>query len=130
MPVLADLETGLLRYATASYIAERPTTISLKRRIKVTKPGGGHDKPTIDLVAQTFRLINQTATDGITYSANDDGAARRQSYILVGAYDADVHEDDTWVEDGIEYHVDGILPNNGFETRASVTAFAEEPTHG
>jgi hypothetical protein len=130
MPVLADMETGLLRYATASYIAERPTTIILQRKIKVAKPGGGHDKVDSPLPAQVFRLINQTSTDGLAYSANDDGAARRQNYILVGAYDADVREDDTWIEGAIEYHVDGVLPNNGYETRASVTAFAEEPIHG
>jgi hypothetical protein len=86
------------------------------------------------LSPQIFRLINQTVGNGVS-TASDGGQVRTDDYILVGSHDADVEPDDSWEEiapDGslIQYRVDGLLPNNGYEIRASVTAFAKEPQHG
>jgi hypothetical protein len=130
MAALTDIRNGLLRYSTTAFIDEHSVLISLNRKIKVTKPGGGHDKVDITIPPQKFRLINQSASDGLTYSANDDGAARKLGYIMVGAYDADVQIDDTWSEGEEQFHVDGLIANNEYETRAVVTGFAKVPLHG
>jgi hypothetical protein len=130
MTASTDTRLGLARYTTNAFIAEDPITVALNRKLSVRQDDGGHIKQPTTLPSQTFRLINQTATAGPTYSGTDGGATRQFSYVLVGAWDADIQFDDTWTEGDIQYHVDGIEPNNGFETRANVTAFAMEPLHG
>jgi hypothetical protein len=130
MPVLTNIRNGLNRYTTQSYIADDPVSIVLERKVRVPKPGGGHDMIPHALDAQVFRMVSQTATDGQETSANDGGEVHKFTYIIVGAWDADVAEDDTWSEGNVQYHVDGVEPNNGYETRAYVTAFAQEPIHG
>lgn len=129
MSVLTDMRVGYLRLTTQVFIADDPTSIQLKRQIKVPKPGGGHDFPKTTLPAQVFRFINQDITSGFA-SGLDDGMARRYSYVLVGAHDADVDINDTWEVDGAQYKIDSMIPNNGWETRCYVTAFALEPEHG
>lgn len=60
---------------------------------------------------------------------------RRFGYQLVGAWDAIVAIGDSW-DDTLDdntvnhYHVDSIEPSDGYEVRANVTAFAQEPKHG
>lgn len=130
MPVLTDLKNGLLRYTTQSYIAENPTSIVLNRKVRVAKPGGGHDMVPHTIAPQVFRIVNQTATAGQETSPNDGGEVDKYTYILVGLWDADIVKNDTWTEGDIQYRVEGLEPNNGYETRAYVSAFAKEPIHG
>lgn len=129
MSVLTDTRLSYLRLTTKQYISDDPTVIELQRQTKVVKPGGGHDYPKIPVDAQVFRFINQDITSGVSYGV-DDGAARRFTYVLVGKYNADVQINDTWTANSIQYKVDAIIPNNGWETRAYVTAFALDPEHG
>lgn len=135
MSVLTDIRHNLLRYTTNAYIADESVTVILQRKSLIAKPGGGHDKVPVALPPQTFRLINQTVSNGVSSSGSDGGQVRTDTYIIVASYNADIELDDSWEEtapDGslIQYRVDGLLPNNGYETRASVTAFAKEPQHG
>ena len=112
------------------HILDDPTSIILGRTIAVAMPSGGHDYPKIDVPAQNFRLVNQTSDDGLTHSPSDDGEVRKFFYTMIGEWDADVEINDVWEIDDIQYSVDGFMPNNEFETRATVTAFAKEPRHG
>lgn len=130
MGALTDVRNGLLRYATQAFINENSVEVILNRKIFVEKPGGGRDKASITLQPQIFRLINQTSSGGSATSSNDGGQVHRYEYVMVGLYDADIEVDDTWTEGEAKYHVNGILPNNGWETRVSVTAFSSEPIHG
>ena len=129
MSVLTDTRDRYLRYTTKKFIEDDPQTITLKRQHKVKKPGGGHDFPKLPIAPQTFRFINQDITSGLA-GGLDDGIARRFSYVLVGAHDADVDINDTFDLNDIPYKVMSIIPNNGWETRAYVLAFADEPEHG
>lgn len=130
MPVLIDTRLAYLRYTTKMYIRDDPTSIILGRTVKVAMPGGGHDYPKVSLPAQIFRLVNQTNYDGLERSFNDDGEARKFIYTMLGEWNADVQINDVWEVSGVQYSVEGMLPNNEFETRATVTAFAKEPRHG
>ena len=135
MSVQTDIMIPLLTYTTKWWINDTatiagPISISLKRKVTVDKPGGGRDFTTVTLPSQTFRLINQTVSDGIDHSSNDDGMARRDGYVLVGMPDADIQFDDTWEDETGQYKIDGIIPNLGYESRASVTAFTTEPSYG
>ena len=129
MSVLTDTRLAYERLTTDAFIQDDPSSIVLKRQTKVAKPGGGHDFPKVDLAPQTFRYVNQGTGSGIGTGVGD-GMARSFEYIMVGRYDADVNLHDTWVENGIQYEVDSIIPNNGYETRFHVTGFATEPEHG
>ncbi len=129
MPVLSNIKLGLLRYNTKIYIMEDPTWIIFQRKTKVRKAGGGHDKVPMPIPAQVFRFINQGTGPGVQVTGEGDDV-RRAPYVLLGLYNADVDVDDSWVDGDIQYRVDGVVPNNNYETRIHVTAFAKEPTHG
>ena len=134
-PIFTGIATGLLRYTTDFYIGQTATiagnvNIILQRRVAVEKPGGGSDFTTMAIPMQQFRLTNQTIQNGINYSANDDQMARRDLYILIGKWDADIQINDWWNDTSGQWKVDGLLPNNGFEVRAAVTAFTVDPQYG
>lgn len=134
-PIFTGIATGLLRYTTNWYISQTATiagniSIQLQRKVAVPKPGGGSDFDTIGIPPQTFRLTNQTIQNGIDYSSNDDGMARRDLYMLIGQWDADIQINDWWTDATGQWRVDGLLPNNGFETRAVCTAFTTDPQYG
>jgi hypothetical protein len=134
-PILKGIMNGLLRYTTDWFIRDTatiagPVNIALQRQVAVDKPGGGRDFNTVTIPSQVFRLTNQTITSGIVTSTNDDGTARRDEYVLVGSWDADIQANDTWVDDTGQWKVNGLLPNTGYETRASVTAFTSDPDYG
>jgi hypothetical protein len=134
-PIQQTIILPLMRYTTDWFIKDcatiaGPINIALQRQISVAKPGGGHDFQIVTLPPQTFRLVNQTISDGINYSSNDDGMARRDNYVLIGSYDADIQANDTWQDSAGQYKVDGLLPSMGYEIRAAVTAFTTEPDYG
>jgi hypothetical protein len=134
-PILKGIMTGLLRYTTRWFIIDTatiagPVNIALRRQVAVDKPGGGRDFTTVTIPSQVFRLTNQTTSDGLGYSSNDDGQVRSDNYVLIGAYDADVQENDTWQDKTGQWKVMGLQPNNGYETRANVIAFTTDPDYG
>jgi hypothetical protein len=135
-PILKGIMNGLLRYTTNWFILDcatiaGPVNIQLQRRVPVDKPGGGHDFTTVGIPMQTFRLVNQTISDGTLNSPNDDGLVRRDAYVLIGAWDADIQPLDWWEEaSGAQWRVDGLLPNMGYESRAAVSAFSSDPQYG
>lgn len=130
MPALIDTRLAYLRYTTKQYILDEPVPVIIRRQVKMAVPGGGHDYPTIALPVQIFRVINQTNNDGIEFSGNDEGEARKFIYIFVGEWDADIQPNDSWSEGLTQYSVDGIIPANDYEVRAVVTAFTKAPDHG
>jgi hypothetical protein len=134
-PILKGIMLPLLRYTTNWFISETatiggPVNIQLQRQVAVDKPGGGRDFTTIGIPSQVFRLTNQTTSDGIGHSGNDDGMVRTDSYVLIGAHDADIQMNDTWTDKTGQWKVLGLEPNTGYETRANVIAFTTDPSYG
>lgn len=129
MSAVIDARLAYLRYTTKNYIKDDPTDVILNRQTPVEQSGGGHKFPKTSLLPQTFRFIDQDITSGISYGS-DDGIARRFTYVMVGLHDADIDINDTWTVGEISYKVESLVPNNGWESRAYVTAFAKEPVHG
>jgi hypothetical protein len=134
-PILKSVMLPLMRYTTDWFIRDTatiagPVNITLQRQVAVDKPGGGQDFTTIGIPSQVFRLINQTIGDGIQDSPNDDGRSRRDEYIIVGSWDADIQPNDTWTDNVGQWKVNGLLPNMGYESRASVTLFSSDPDYG
>lgn len=129
MSALIDTRLAYLRYTTKKYIEDDPTTVTLFRQTVVDGDDGGHDFPKLARPVQVFRFINQDVTSGIAYGS-DDGVARRFTYVMVGLHDADVDINDTWSDGQKQYKVESLIPNNGWESRAYVNAFAIEPVMG
>lgn len=133
MATTASAQQGLdlLRASTIAFIADDPTTISLipSRGTSVEKPGGGYDyMPGTVRAEQEFKVISQSASDGI---AESDGAqARSFDFIIVGQYDAAIEIGDRWTDGNNWYEVMGILPENGYERKASVKSLGAEPNYG
>jgi hypothetical protein len=65
----------------------------------------------------------------MVYSQSDD-VARRFTYVMLGKYDADIEINDTWSEGTKQYKIESIIPNNGWESRAYVTCYTDEPDKG
>lgn len=134
-PILKSIMLPLMRYTTDWFVRDTatiagPVNITLQRQVAVDKPGGGRDFTTVGIPSQVFRLTNQTISDGMANSPNDDGTARRDEYVLVGSWDADIQPNDTWTDGTAQWRVNGLLPNLGYECRASVTAFTSDPDYG
>ena len=134
-PILKGIMTGLLRYTTNWFIEDcatiaGPVNIQLQRRVPVDKPGGGRDFGVVGIPMQTFRLTNQTISDGVEYSSNDDGMSRKEAYILIGQWDADIQANDWWEDETGQWKVLGLFPNMGYETRATVEVFSANPSYG
>jgi hypothetical protein len=134
-PILKSIMLPLLRHTTDWFIRDTatiagPVNIALKRQVSVDKPGGGRDFTTLNIPSQVFRLTNQTTSSGINYSSNDDGMVRTDQYVLIGKHDADVKMDDTWTDKTGQWKVMGLVPHNGYETRAVVTAYTTDPDYG
>lgn len=122
----------LLTASTAAFIADDPVDIVLTagKGIAVETPSGGYDytdsgeKPT-----QTFKLIN-TSGDSNNTSDSDGRSSVKFQYMLIGMPDADVEVGDWWVDGPNRYTVTGILHRNGYEVKATVEAFGDEPNYG
>jgi hypothetical protein len=130
---LEDIKLNEMRWNTQEFIKRDPTVVTLipTRGAPIAKPGGGHDFGTpVPKPEQVFRLISQSNFDGVELSPNDDGTSRKFGYLVVGAYDADISIGDTWDEGDRHYHIDSISVYNGYEVRATATAFASDPIHG
>lgn len=129
MSGLTDVRLAYLRYTTKNYIKDNPTDVVLKRQVPTEASGGGHTFPKVPIASQTFRFIDHDITSGIFYGS-DDGIARRFTYVMIGPYDADIDINDTWTVGEISYKIESLMPNNGWESRAYVTAYAKEPVMG
>lgn len=138
-----SIELNELRFTTACYIWQNPTMIALTPSgsidgAKVQQPSGGYDyTPTTPRPTQAFRLLarDANARGGSVRSHNDDGKTLQYKYTLIGFWDAVVEYKDSWDDtapDGtpIHYHVDAVMPYNGYEVVALVTSFARLPQHG
>lgn len=101
-----------------------PVALLPSKGVKIAKPGGGHDYgDPIPRLAQTFSVAKTNAFDGIEFSPNDEGEARKRAYILTGMWNAEIAIGDTWEDDEAEYKVDTVDQSSGFKTQAGVTGF-------
>lgn len=122
-----DITMQTLRASTNWFIATDSVTIALTPRVRTPKPGGAADW--IDgpvRVPQKFMLIAEPAFGGIVESG--DGRQRQYNYVLVGEWDAAIEPGDWWVDSsGQHWEVIGMIPYNGYETKAGVHSIGKHP---
>lgn len=121
------LELTALRAQTKAFILAAPNTISLVPTFKAMQDSGGYR--VVDgfpRQPQTFKLIATSSSERPTEAGPDTGVVRMHDYILLGEWDAEVRPGDHWTDqNNIRYEVIALVPYNGYETRAEVTASGE-----
>lgn len=120
------------RSNTAAFIAADPISIALIPAVQTTLPSGGTklDYGTPQ-TAQTFRLIPMSHTERPTRAANatgsETGVVRKHDFTLLGKWDAVWEKGDSWVDaEGKRWVIDSLVPDNGYQRKAMVTAFRQE----
>lgn len=127
----AQLGVNLMTVSTAAFIANDPVSIALTpgRGTAVETVTGGYDYANgTQRAVQKFKLINSS---GDSNSANGDGLeAVKFQYILIGMPNSVVAVGDWWIDGPNRYVVTGILHRNGYEVKATVEAYGQEPNYG
>jgi hypothetical protein len=127
-------EMKIQRRNTRAFILADPVQIALIPRTKTRLASGGTgmvDGPARPL--QLFRLIPVSHTerprDATTTAASaGTGKQHRNDFTLLGEFDAMVAEDDYWQDEmGEKWIVDSIVPFNGYEVKAMISAFGKRP---
>ena len=117
---------------TALFIESDPIAIAL-----IPRKGAQTDSGAVTLVdqeprtTQVMKLIHQAGTlGGKTFTT--DGTGRREEFVLLAEYDAEIGLNDYWYDEATEqyWEVVGFKPFNGYEKRAIVNAYALELNYG
>lgn len=113
------------RVATQLFIESDPSVIAFTPSERVRSQNGsykviqGEPKP-----PQTVKVIFQEARGEAERTS--DGQVRKHDVVIVGEYDADIDEGDTfhWPPgESKKWVVKGIHPHNGYEVKADVVAY-------
>ena len=122
-----DITMQTLRDSTTWFIATDSVTIALTPRVKIPKPGGAADWVNgTPRAPQKFMLIAEQAFSGVVESG--DGRQRQYNYVLIGEWNAVIEPGDWWVDSsGQHWEVVGMIPYNGYETKAGVHSIGKYP---
>lgn len=113
------------RVATHLFIESDPSVVVFTPNERVKSPSGayksvqGDPKP-----PQTIKVIFQEARGEAERTS--DGQVRKHDVVIVGEYDADIDEGDTfhWPPgDSKKWVVKGVHPFNGYEVKADVVVY-------
>jgi SPP1 family predicted phage head-tail adaptor len=116
---MEDRELAVLRKQTAAFIRDNPVTITLNRNVRTPNGKGGFTVTPTPQDPQTFRKVPVNA--GQTQTRNIDGVEVQPKFVLIGPYDADVTNDDTFIIDGHNYNVDFVRDDHRYETWVEAT---------
>lgn len=113
------------RQATEWFIKSDPSVIVLTPNDRVKTQNGAYKHEAKEpKPPQTVKIIYQ---DNRGHSVrNTDGDVRKNAVIIVGKYDADISEGDTfhWPPgDSKKWVVTGIHPDNGYEVKADAYVY-------
>lgn len=115
------IELLMRRRNIRAFIQADSRMVSFKRRIKVDTPGGGwkwQDLP--PLAPQEIRIVDAKRRYGDVHVNTEAGEIDNWPYILLGYYDMDIQEGDTFSVDGDAYQVKSVKADNQERTVAAV----------
>lgn len=104
---MEPMELKVLRRQTEAFIAENPTSIVMKRSVRTPNGKGGYTIVVTDQASQVFRIIPQQRSGHLS-SRGIDGTVIKPEYVLIGKWDANVNNNDTFTFGGREYLVDHV----------------------
>jgi len=119
-----EVELQINRRNTRYFIDQDPTDLVLKRPQNAKSATGARVRATsIAIPEQRFKLIMVSPAGGSLDQSSEDGRMVRADYVLIGEHDADIEAGDFWYDDfGQQWVVYSLIPYNGYETRANVSA--------
>lgn len=117
-----DTETN--RSLTTAFIWQRPVTLVLTPRKRVKRPAGGFGWESLPPRGpQVMTLIEQGTVGGQPKpNFTVDGIVRVVEFELLGEWDAQIARDDVFTYQGRDWEVIDLFIDNGYETRALVSA--------
>jgi hypothetical protein len=121
---VSPVELEVNRRNTRRFIAADPIFIVLSVGERIRQPGGGYRRVKVgERPQQRFKLIMVSPAGGSIDQLTSDGTERRVDFVLLGEYDAQVAVGDWWDDArGNRYEVLSLIPSNGYEVRANVSA--------
>jgi hypothetical protein len=114
-------ELAVLRRQTAAFIAANPVQITLNRNVRTPNGKGGFTVSPTPQAEQTFRRIPVGQGQTQVSSRNVDGDEVQPKFVLIGYWDANIGNNDTFTLDGRNYNVDYVRDTSQYETWAEVT---------
>lgn len=126
-------ELAVNKQLTRIFIEDDPVTVQLIPHGRHKTASGAYKTvPGIPKPPQTVKLIYQGGSaDGIVETG--DGALRKYDFVLLAEYDADVEIGDVFYEEGKpnqKWVVRGLQPFNGYEIKAGIVSYGDDPDHG
>lgn len=132
-PVEAAFEIGLQRELTEWFIAQDPVDIVLRTRTTNRTPSGATETATgPDRPSQRFKFVygGSTGAGRAGIVETGDGRERMFSYVLVGKWDAEIAPGDFFEDyQGNFWEVEELLPNNDYETKATLRSYGARPQY-
>lgn len=130
MPIIPVIPEGqsseeleINRLNTAAFISANPVMVILVPRTRVNDGEGTRWTELPARPAQTLRIIDQSSARGPVPGTlrSSDGIERRVEFQLLGKFDATFGVYDHWTDDnGKDWEIADLLPDNGYEKRAQV----------
>lgn len=100
---------------TNEFIKANPTSLVLTRHTESPSATGGVDHVETNLLAQDF-VISGGASMRPPEATTEAGNIANYTIQLIGYYDADVQDGDTFTIDGGRYQVDFVYPDRDYRT--------------
>lgn len=115
MKVQTELEAK--REATDHFIQDNAISIPLTRHDRTRTPSGGYSDTERVLLAQDFRI---TGAPGLTGAESRVNIGEVTSYgvQIVGYWDADIQDGDTFILNGGRYKITFVYPERSYRTIA------------
>lgn len=117
------VELKIRRRQIAQFIREDPTSIRLVRREKIELNGGWKWGPEVTLPEQITRIVPAKRRYGDATTNTEAGQVVNWPYILLGRYDMDIQEGDTFTYQGERFQVKSIEQDRDERTAAFLDYF-------
>jgi hypothetical protein len=115
------LDSDLHLRQTATFIAENPVDIVVRRTSKIPDGRGGNQKDTTrSLPPQTVRRVGSTRISGTKQVMTVDGRLVIPTYALIGLPDVDIQRGDKFDIEGLPYEVVSISLTPPWRVQADV----------
>lgn len=127
-------EVEIQRNLTHWFIMTDSVPVVLVPRTQERTPSGA--TRTVDgtpRALQRFKFVygGNTGAGRAGIVPTGDGRERMFSYVLIGDFDAQVEPGDHWTDtEDQAWEVEEILPDNGYERKATIRSYGSKPQYG
>lgn len=127
-------EMAFNRDLTEWFIEQDPVTVALVPRVQTRTATGAYrtaDGPA--RASQRFKFVygGNTGAGRAGVVEAGDGRERMFSFVMIGKFDAVIGVGDHWLDiKSQHWEVEELLPDNGYERKATVRSYGGDPQYG